>query len=81
LTHRNLERLEEAGTEAAAFLDPVLSAFGADRIAWGSNLPAAEQTLPELVALADKVLADVPEAQRREIFAGTARRLYADLPG
>jgi predicted TIM-barrel fold metal-dependent hydrolase len=81
LTHRNLERLHDAGPKAAGFLDPVLAAFGADRIAWGSNLPAAEQSLPELVALAQEVLADVPEPERREIFAGTARRLYPGLAG
>ncbi|MEU0466096.1 amidohydrolase family protein [Amycolatopsis sp. NPDC006131] len=79
LTHRNLERLADAGTEAAAFLDPVLAAFGAERIAWGSNLPAAEQSMPELVALAQDVLAEVPEPDRRELFAGTARRLYPSL--
>lgn len=81
LTHRNLERLAEAGAEAVAFLDPVLSAFGADRIAWGSNLPAAEQTLPELVALAQDVLTPVSEAERQQIFAGTARKLYPALAG
>jgi predicted TIM-barrel fold metal-dependent hydrolase len=81
LTHRNLERLHDAGPKAAGFLDPVLAAFGADRIAWGSNLPAAEQSLPELVALAQEVLADVPEPEGREIFAGTARRLYPGLAG
>jgi len=79
LTHRNLERLQDVGKEAAGFLEPVLEAFGANRIAWGSNLPAAEQSLPELVALAQDVLADVAEADRREIFAGTARRLYPAL--
>ena len=81
LTHRNLEPLHDAGEKASGFLDPVLAAFGAHRIAWGSNLPAAEQSLPELVALAHKVLADVPEPERREIFAGTARRLYPGLAG
>jgi hypothetical protein len=39
----------------------VLSAFGADRIAWGSNLPAAEQSLPDLVILAQDVLAELSE--------------------
>ena len=57
----------------------MLAAFGANRIAWGSNLPAAEQSLPELVTLAQEVLADAPEPERREIFAGTARRLYPSL--
>ena len=79
LTHRNLERLHDVGAKASGFLDPVLAAFGANRIAWGSNLPAAEQSLPELVALAQEVLADVPEPERLEIFAGTARRLYPSL--
>jgi predicted TIM-barrel fold metal-dependent hydrolase len=79
LTHRTLEPLHEIGTEASAFLDPVLSAFGAGRIAWGSNLPAAAQSLPELVALAEEVLTDLPRADREEIFAGTARRLYPAL--
>ncbi|NKQ53170.1 amidohydrolase [Amycolatopsis sp. K13G38] len=79
LTHRNLERLHDAGKDAAGFLDPVLESFGANRIAWGSNLPAAEQSLPELVALAQKVLDKVPEPDRREIFTGTARRLYPGL--
>ena len=79
LTHRNLERLHDVGAKASGFLDPVLAAFGANRIAWGSNLPAAEQSLPELVALAQEVLADMSEPERREIFAGTARRLYPSL--
>lgn len=79
LTHRNLERLHDVGAKASGFLDPVLAAFGANRIAWGSNLPAAEQSLPELVALAQEVLADVSEPEHREIFAGTARRLYPSL--
>ncbi|MEU5697382.1 amidohydrolase family protein [Streptomyces aurantiacus] len=80
LTHRNLERLQDAGERAGDFLGPVVEAFGAERIAWGSNCPAAEQSLPELLALAQEVLAGLPERDRQEIFAGTARRLYA-FPG
>jgi len=79
LTHRNLERLRDAGEQADDFLGPVVEAFGAGRIAWGSNLPAAEQSLPELLALAEEILAGLPERDRREIFAGTARRLYPGL--
>jgi len=79
LTHRNLERLRDAGDEATYFLDPVLGAFGAERIAWGSNYPAAEQSLPELLELATKVLDVVPTQSCQEIFANTARRLYPAL--
>jgi L-fuconolactonase len=79
LTHRNLERLQDAGEAAMDFLDPVVGAFGADRIAWGSNCPAAEQSLPELRRLAEDVLAPLPYDVRAKIFAGTARRLYPAL--
>jgi L-fuconolactonase len=79
LTHRNLERLRDAGPEAGAFLQPVVEAFGAGRIAWGSNLPAAEQSLPHLLELAEEVLADLPRDAREEIFTGTAVRLYPAL--
>ncbi|MFF7334703.1 amidohydrolase family protein [Streptomyces sp. NPDC008150] len=79
LTHRNLERLHDAGQNATDFLTPVLDAFGAGRIAWGSNLPAAEQSLPELRTLAEEILTDLPETDQQEIFAGTARRLYPRL--
>ncbi|WP_416960835.1 amidohydrolase family protein [Streptomyces sp. Agncl-13] len=81
LTHRNLERLRDAGEQADDFLGPVIEAFGAGRIAWGSNLPAAEQSLPELLALAEELLAGLPERDRQEILAGTARRLYPGLTG
>jgi predicted TIM-barrel fold metal-dependent hydrolase len=79
LTHRSLEPLRDAGPAAADFLGPVVEAFGADRIAWGSNCPAAEQPLPELLELARGVLADLPATAQAKIFAGTARRLYRGL--
>ena len=79
LTHRTLEPLRDAGPEAVAFLDPVVGAFGAERIAWGSNCPAAEQPLTELVDLAVSVLAVLQDSARAQIFTGTARRLYRAL--
>jgi predicted TIM-barrel fold metal-dependent hydrolase len=79
LTHRNLERLHDAGPSATAFLEPVVEAFGPGRIAWGSNCPAAEQSLPELLHLAQEVLAPLPATARDEILARSARRLYPAL--
>jgi predicted TIM-barrel fold metal-dependent hydrolase len=79
LTHRNLEQLRDAGDGAGDFLTPVVEAFGAGRIAWGSNLPAAEQSLTELLALARSVLAALPDSNRQAILADTARRLYPGL--
>jgi len=79
LTHRTLEPLGAAGNKAIDFLGPVLSSFGSERIAWGSNYPAAEQSLPGLLELAKSVLDLVPAEARRVIFAQTARRLYPAL--
>jgi predicted TIM-barrel fold metal-dependent hydrolase len=80
LTHRSLEPLHAAGDAAAGFLQPVSEAF-AGRIAWGSNCPAAEQPLDELVALAKDVLAALPATVQEDIFGGAARRLYPKLAG
>ena len=79
MTHRNFEPLQAAGEAAKDFLEPVVGSFGAERIAWGSNCPAAPQPLTELVRLAEDVLSVLPDAARAEIFAGTTRRLYPRL--
>lgn len=77
LTIRNIGPLATA--DADAFLSPLLDAFGSERIAWGSNFPAADQPLPALVEMARTVLAAVPGADRVNILAATARRLYPAL--
>jgi predicted TIM-barrel fold metal-dependent hydrolase len=61
------------------FVPFVVKAFGADRIAWGSNFPAAEEPLPALVAEAHHGLASLPQADRDMILGGTAKRLYPAL--
>ncbi len=79
LTHRTLEGLDEVGAAASEFLDPLIVAFGSDRIAWGSNCPAAEQPLAELLALAERVMDSLTEGIRADILGNTARRLYPAL--
>lgn len=79
MTMRNTVPLAEPETDAALFLDPLIAAFGADRIAWGSNFPAAEQPLAELIDLAQTALVALSEPDRASILAGTARRLYPEL--
>jgi hypothetical protein len=66
----------EAGTPVCV---PLLDTFGASRIAWGSNFPAAEQPLGALAELARTVLGKLPAADRDAIFSGTARALYPAL--
>jgi predicted TIM-barrel fold metal-dependent hydrolase len=77
MTVRNTEPL--AGCDAGKFLIPLFQAFGSGRIAWGSNFPAAEQPMRELVDLVDSALAQVPEADRRNVLRDTARTLYPAL--
>ncbi|KHL02935.1 amidohydrolase family protein [Sinomonas humi] len=79
LTHRTLEGLDDLGERAMEFLEPLIEAYGADRIAWGSNCPAAEQPLQELRDLAERVLRPLPDDVRADILGGTARRLYSAL--
>ena len=56
-----------------------MSGFGASRIAWGSNFPASERSLPELVSLAQETLAFLPAGDREWIFSRTAQALYPAL--
>lgn len=76
LTNRTLAAATEGASTPADFLKAIVAAFGAERIAWGSNFPAAAGTLAELAGLAREVLATLPQAQRESIFHGTAGRLY-----
>jgi len=79
LTLRNLDAAEKGQSTVAAFLDHLLSTYGAERIAWGSNFPAAEKPLDELVARALTALRPLPAEDRDLIMSGTALRLYPAL--
>jgi predicted TIM-barrel fold metal-dependent hydrolase len=75
LTSSVLGRLAKIGA-SAAFVRRVIDCFGADRIAWGSNVPTSAGTLAELLAFAQDQLAPLSAAEREAIFNGTARSLY-----
>ncbi len=79
LTLRNIDAADKGASTLAQFLDKLLTTYGADRIAWGSNFPAAEKPLPELVARALAALAPLTAADREKIMSGTALRLYPAL--
>ena len=59
-----------------AFLERVVKHFGAKRVAWGSNYPAAKGKLEELLAAARKALSGLTEEERDWVFARTAKILY-----
>jgi predicted TIM-barrel fold metal-dependent hydrolase len=79
LTNRTLAAAATGRSTPAAFLEQAIGAFGAQRIAWGSNFPAAEGPLPALLATARDALAGLSGAERAQLFAGTAARLYPGL--
>ncbi len=79
LTNRTLAASAAGRSNPAAFLEKIVDVFGAHRIAWGSNFPAAHGTLPELLATARTVLSVLPETEQALIYGGTAEILYPAL--
>ncbi|MER6082838.1 amidohydrolase family protein [Streptomyces sp. NPDC001833] len=77
LTHRALEAAEKGASVPAAFMADLVAAYGADRIAWGSNFPAAEGTPAGLLAQARKAASGLPRADQALIFGGTTAAFYA----
>lgn len=81
LTNRTLAAATAGKSDPRDFLDKIIDVFGAGRIAWGSNFPAAEGALPTLLATARDVLAGLPAHDQAMIFAGTAATVYPALAG
>ena len=65
----------------ASFARAAVDAFGAERIAWGSNFPAAAGTLGELLHQALEATATLTPTEREWIFSRTAHALYPALRG
>lgn len=79
VTERNFLGAKKGKATPDTFFGRLVSEFGASRIAWGSNFPASERSLPELLALAQNSLGFLPEADREWIFSRTAQTLYPTL--
>jgi predicted TIM-barrel fold metal-dependent hydrolase len=79
LTNRTIAEASRGASTPAAFFPRVLDAFSANRIAWGSNFPAAEGALPQLLADARESLSMLPVDAQQAIFGGTARAVYPVL--
>ena len=79
LTHRPLEQAVKGKSTPEAFLGKAVREFGANRMIWGSNFPAAPQPLPELIAMARNALSFLPQQDQDWIFFKTARALYPAL--
>jgi predicted TIM-barrel fold metal-dependent hydrolase len=79
ITERNCVGASTGNATPETFFGRLVSAFGASRIAWGSNFPASERSLPELVTLAQHTLRFLTDADREWIFSRTAQALYPAL--
>jgi len=79
LTARNFIESKSGKATPESFFARLVAEFGAERLAWGSNYPSTEGTLPTLLALARDTLAVLPLSDRDWIFAKTAQVLYPAL--
>ena len=60
------------------FTDVILSAFGPERVMFGSDWPVCllACNYPGVVALTETLVAELSEAEQEAVFAGTAARVY-----
>ncbi|HTS40226.1 MAG TPA: amidohydrolase family protein [Xanthobacteraceae bacterium] len=79
LTHRPIEASLMGNATPEKFLGRAVQEFGANRILWGSNFPAAKPPLPELIAMARNALAFLSQSDQDWIFYKTAQTLYPAL--
>ncbi|MGE8163368.1 amidohydrolase family protein [Paraburkholderia sp. NPDC080076] len=79
LTPRIFGDVTKERASAETFFPGVVEAFGAQRLAWGSNFPTSPGTLSEILATAERGLACLGEEDRAWIFGKTAQRLYPAL--
>jgi len=78
-TTHNVRESKEGKSTQAAFAKAVVGAFGAHRIAWGSNFPASAGGLTQHLQEALEATASLTLEEQRWIFSGTAHALYPDL--
>jgi len=79
LTPRIMGDSVKGAATPETFFPRLVEAFGADRLAWGSNYPTSPGTLAEIRATAQDRLASLSDTDRQWIFAKTAQKLYPSL--
>ena len=79
LTKRNFEQAVSGKATPETFFPKLVAEFGAERLSWGSNYPSSEGSMPEILAVAKKALAGLPQKDQDWIFAKTAQVLYPAL--
>jgi L-fuconolactonase len=79
LTPRIFGDVKKGEASAETFFPKVVEAFGAKRLAWGSNFPTSPGTMSEILATAKAGLSTLSEADQEWIFGKTAQKLYPAL--
>ncbi|WP_250437683.1 amidohydrolase family protein [Caballeronia sp. ATUFL_F2_KS9A] len=79
LTPRIFGDVKKEKASAETFFPRVVEAFGAQRLAWGSNFPTSTGTLNEILATAQQGLACLSDEDRAWVFGKTAQKLYPAL--
>ena len=79
LTHRPIEASMKGKATPESFLGKAVKEFGFERVIWGSNFPAADPPLPDLIAMGRKALSFLPQADQDRIFYKNALALYPAL--
>jgi L-fuconolactonase len=79
LTPSGLNSVLKGKATADTLVAKLVSVFGANRIAWGSNYPASPGTMREIVAASEVAMRALSDADRSWIFARTAQQLYPVL--
>lgn len=79
LTPRIFGDVKKEQASADTFFPAVVKAFGAQRLAWGSNFPTSPGTMADILATAQQGLASLSDEDRVWIFEKTAKQLYPSL--
>jgi L-fuconolactonase len=79
LTPRIFGDVKKEKASAETFFPRVVEAFGAQRMAWGSNFPTSTGTLQDILGTAQAGLQCLNAADRAWIFGKTALKLYPAL--
>lgn len=79
LTPRIFGDVKKGKASAATFFPRVVQAFGARRLAWGSNFPTSPGSLREILAEAQAGLECLSADDRAWVFGKTAQHLYPSL--
>ena len=79
LTPRSADASVGGKATPETFFPRLVKEFGADRLAWGSNFPANEGSLKELLQRCLERMSSLSESDREWIFWKTAEQLYPPL--